>query len=180
MLRGGAFLLAGCSCAAVPYIRIGVHDLGAMTSVLSGFSPTRAVHLQAAALVDSKLIVGAVLGAVVGWAVASFFTWLARPRVRHYGFVKRDLEYEGGSLYKLWFELEGRAAPGLSTLELRCKGRSRFAKWDETGISAYMERSVLAGHDPRRCGTGAPLPAHLRCASRPRRRRRFQLFSGWW
>lgn len=54
-----------------------------------------------ASILDGNLIVGALLGAFVGCGVASTFAWLARPRVRHFGFVKRTPEYEGGHLYKL-------------------------------------------------------------------------------
>lgn len=84
-----------------------------------------------------NLGVGALLGGVVGYGVNSSQVWLSRPRVKRYGFAKRVPEFEGGYLHKLWFELTGKVAPGLCSLDVTHQApdgteRGTFAKWDET------------------------------------------------
>lgn len=96
----------------------------------------------------TNLAVGAILGFLVSlcsaWAIASW----TKPRVKRYGFLTRPDFTDGrptpvsGSLHKLWFELGGRRAPGVCSLEISYmppgitsgadpRNVSVFAKWDE-------------------------------------------------
>jgi hypothetical protein len=127
-----------------------------------------------------NLLVGALLGAFAGFGVAWFAAWLSRPRIKHYGFVRRMPDYEGGHLHKLWFELKGRSAPGLCSLELTCEERSRFAKWDESASPLTNRQSFWPEMVP---GT-AMQALHLgRIYCVPliyEKDGELSLFSGWW
>jgi hypothetical protein len=133
-----------------------------------------------ASILDANLIAGVLLGAFVGWVVASAFAWLALPRVKHYGFLERIPAYDGGHLHKLWFELLGPSAPGVCSIELTYGDLSRFAKWDEAGAPLTWNGAFWPDLVP----STSMQVLHLgRVYSVPivyERDGQYQLFSGWW
>ena len=87
------------------------------------------VSTEANTLDWSNLLIGAMLGALLGYILVRTLDYVRKVRIEYKGFINQKVNF--GKLYKLKFKLNGDFDPGVCCCEINVNGYKSFAKWDE-------------------------------------------------